>query len=138
MVVCRGSAARSRTPSSEEQRAINHIDARGSKEGFSSARINSRINGDACSIVLHRTVLRRTVLRLQTCLTVLPTVLRRTVGQASPLQSNIFSNDQEVRVLSVGTHNHNTASYTKNDFKEIEHGNQVAPKSSEHEKRVLK
>ena len=54
----------------------------------------------------------------------------------SPLQSNIFSNDQDVRVLYVGTHNHNTASYTKNDFKEIEHGNQVAPKSSKHEKRV--
>ena len=54
----------------------------------------------------------------------------------SPLQSNIFSNDQDVRVLSVGIHNHNTASYTKNDFKEIKHGNQVASKSSEHEKRV--
>ena len=39
----------------------------------------------------------------------------------SPLQSNIFSNDQDVRVLSVGTHNHNTASYTQNNFKEIKH-----------------
>ena len=54
----------------------------------------------------------------------------------SPLQSNIFSNDQDVWVLSVETHNHNTASYTKNDFKEIKHGNQVAPKSSEHGKRL--
>ena len=54
----------------------------------------------------------------------------------SPLQSNIFSNDQDVRVLSVGTHNHNTASYTKNDFKEIKHEHQVASKSSEREKRV--
>ena len=44
----------------------------------------------------------------------------------SPLQSNIFSNDQDVLVLSVGTHNHNTASYTQSDFKEIKHGNQVA------------
>ena len=52
------------------------------------------------------------------------------------MQSNIFSNDQDVRVLSVGTHNHNTASYTKNDLKEIKHGNQVASKSLEHEKRV--
>ena len=54
----------------------------------------------------------------------------------SPLQSNIFSNDQDVRVLSVGTHNHNTASYTQNDFKEIKHRNQVTTKSSEHEKRL--
>ena len=54
----------------------------------------------------------------------------------SPLQCNIFSKDQVVRVLSVETHNHNIASYTKNDFKEIKHGNQVTPKSSEHEKRV--
>ena len=54
----------------------------------------------------------------------------------APLQSNIFSNNQNVRVLSVGTHTHNTASYTKKDFKEIKHGNQVAPKSSVQEKRV--
>ena len=54
----------------------------------------------------------------------------------SLLQSNIFSNDQDVRVLSVGTHNHNTASYTKNHFKEIKYRNQVASKYSEHEKRV--
>ena len=54
----------------------------------------------------------------------------------APLQSNIFSNNQDVRVLSVGTHNHNTASYTKNDCKEIKQGNHVAPKSLLHEKRV--
>ena len=54
----------------------------------------------------------------------------------SPLQSNIFSNDQDFRVLSVGTHNHNTASYSQNDFKEIKYRNQVSPKYSQHEQRV--
>ena len=37
----------------------------------------------------------------------------------APLQSNIFSNDKDVHVMSVGTHNHNTTSYKKNDLKEI-------------------
>ena len=54
----------------------------------------------------------------------------------SPLQSNIFSNDQDVRVLSVRTRNQNTASYTKNDFKEFKYTNESAHKSSDHEKRV--
>ena len=52
------------------------------------------------------------------------------------LQSNIFSNKQNVRVLFDGTHNHNTASYAKNDCKEIKQGNQFAPKSLLHDKRV--
>ena len=54
----------------------------------------------------------------------------------APLQSNIFSNNQNVRVLSVGTHNYNATSYTKNDCKEIKQGNQIASKSLLHEERV--
>ena len=36
----------------------------------------------------------------------------------SPLQSKIFSNDQNVHVLSVGSHNHNPTIGLQNFFKE--------------------
>ena len=53
-----------------------------------------------------------------------------------PLQSNIFTNDKDVQVLSVGTHNHNAIGYTKNDLKEIKFKDEAAHKSSEYENRV--
>ena len=52
------------------------------------------------------------------------------------LQSNIFSNDKDVQVLSVVTHNHNTTSCTENDLKEIKYRNEIVQKSPEHEKKV--
>ena len=54
----------------------------------------------------------------------------------APLQSNIFTNDKVVQVLSDGTHNHNTIVYTNNDLKEIRFRNEAAHESSEHENRV--
>ena len=54
----------------------------------------------------------------------------------APLQSNIFSNDQDIQVLSVGIHNHNSASYTKSHLKEIIYRNEAAQEFSEHENRV--
>ena len=44
----------------------------------------------------------------------------------APSQSNIFSNDQDIQVLSVRIHNHNSASYTKSDLKEIIYRNEAA------------
>ena len=87
-------------------------------------------------MVLHLCIMDVDITRIERLRKKFTGVVVYEVVARSPLQSNIFSNDQDVRVLSVGTHNHNTASYTKNDFKEIKHGNQVAPKSSEYEKRV--
>ena len=52
------------------------------------------------------------------------------------MQSNIFTNYKDVQVLSVGTHNHDTIVYTKNDLKEIRFRNEAAQESSEHENRV--
>ena len=54
----------------------------------------------------------------------------------APLQSNIFTNDKDVQVLSVVTHNHNATGYLKNDLKEIRFRNEAAHESSEHESRV--
>ena len=56
----------------------------------------------------------------------------------APLQSNIFSNDQDIQVLSVGIHNHNAASYAKSDLKEIIYRNEASQESSKHGNRVNK
>ena len=48
----------------------------------------------------------------------------------APLQSNIFTNDKDVQVLSVVTHNHNATGYSKNDLKEIRYRNEAAHESS--------
>ena len=47
----------------------------------------------------------------------------------SPLQSNIFSNDQDVQVLSVGSHNHNPTIGSQNYFKEVIFREEPTPQS---------
>ena len=51
----------------------------------------------------------------------------------APLQSKIFTNDKDVQVQSVGTHNHNATGYSKNDLKEIRFRNEAAHESSVHD-----